>query len=203
MNNVSAVVESEFKVLASQFLSLMQTASNIVKNYNSTNVVTLVTGAASQSTPVTVSTSLTQYQFESGITFCTQLQNFFNGSAVVTADYLGIVENLITGTTPAAAILSNGVESIGSQLQQLGQNVLTYYNGAVIANAAYNQNGLAQTVSAISASTIVPGASHPAADFSSAITMVLQFINLMTNQAVFASNYFNTCIEWTQGPTIG
>src|SRR5271169_1075745 len=198
MNNVSANVESQFKVLSGQFLSLMQQAANIVKVYQSTNAVTLVTGLSTSSTPATVSTALTQYQFESGITFCTQIGNFFNDGSVSSADYLGICENLLNGSTPASSPLSPGVEALGQQLYSLSQNILIYYQGAVIANAAYNQNGLAQCISAINGAQIMPGCNSTGGSFSSAITMALQFINLMTNQSVFASNYFNTCIQWTQ-----
>lgn len=201
MNNVSSVVESQFKTLSSQFLSLMQQSANIYKAYTATDVSTLVGALANNNTPATVSTALNKYQYTAGITFCVQLANFFNGASVTSADYYGISEGLTNGDTPAGSPLSAAVELIGSQLFQLGQNALTFYAGAVIANGAYNQNGLAQTVTALvgtNSGIVVPGCSSSCGDMANAITMVLQFLNLMTNQSVFASNYFNTCIQWTQ-----
>jgi hypothetical protein len=197
MNNVSSVVESQIQSLSKQLLSMMSAASNIAKNYTATNAETLIQGLATSSTPATVSTALDQYQFESGITFCTQIAAFFGNSSVSSADYLGICQNLLSGSTPALSALSPGVENLGNQLYQLAQNVIQYYQNAVIMNAAYNQNGLAQTVSAISSDQVVPGCNTTADSFTAGITMVAQFINLMTNQSVTTGNYLNTASAWT------
>jgi hypothetical protein len=201
MNNVSSVVESQIKALSTNFSNLMNQASQIYKNYNSTNAVTLVTGLGSSTTPATVSTALTQYQFESGITFCAQLGNFFNNASISSADYLGICENLISGNTPASSPLSPGVESLGQQLYTLAQNCITYYQNSLSINKAYNSNGLSQSITGISGfdgSIQIPGSSTSAAEFTSGITLVVQFINLMTNQAVVTGDYFGTITTWTQ-----
>ena len=197
MNNISSVVESQIKTISSQYLNMMSLAANNVKNYTSTNIQSLVTGAASSTTPVTVSTSLTQYQFESGITFFTQVGNFFGNASVTSADYLGICQNLITGTTPASSPLSSGTETLGLALVSLAQSVLNIYSTSVIINSAYNQNGLAQCVSAISSNQVVLGCNTTATQYTAGITMVLQFINLMTNQSVATGNYLNTATSWT------
>jgi hypothetical protein len=198
MNNVSSVVESQIKVLANQFISLMNQSANIVKNYTSTNAESLIGGLATPQTPATVSTALNQYQFEAGITFCTQVGNFFGGTSVTPADYLGICQNLLSGNTPASVALSPGVETLGNEMFSVAQNIVTFYQGAVLTNAAYNQNGLAQTIAAIGSGVVVPGCSTTAGLYTNGITMVVQFLNLLTNQSVFAESYLNVAVQWTQ-----
>lgn len=195
-NLVTLTLEDKFKSFATSMNWIMNEALNIDKSYFSTDASTLVGALPSGTSGASLDTKLTKSQYQNGIGFVEQLNNFFSNSAVTTGDYLTNIEQLIYGNAASPTLLSAATESLANRMVTLASSALTQFNIAKDILNAYNNSGLGVLVSGGSGSTIVYGANHNITQLTQGITLVEQFKKLVNNESVATGLYSANVAIW-------
>lgn len=197
MNNTSLVVETTITSIAGSLKNVRDESGELYKSYFATGSNTLVDGLSTGGTAATVSSKLTKTEFVNGISMLEQLNNFFGNAAVTQADYVASAINLTNGTTAAGAALSSDVENIGDRLRQMGRDLIEIKKMCDSTLKVYSASELSPAVAALSSTTVVFGCSSTKSKMGSGITLLEQFVKLMTNLAVTTGDYSSTVSQWS------
>jgi hypothetical protein len=198
MKNLSLELETELKAFATSLKAVWIEAEDIFKEYFSTDATTLVSALATDGTAATVSTKLTKAVLISGITFVTDLKDFFTNAAVSQTDYLATIQTILYGSASLGSPLSPAVESVGTRLYNLCATCLTLNNKAKALLDIYIDSELSAAVGAISSTTVVFGATSTKSLYTSGITLVEQYKKMLNNESVTTGDYAATLAKWEQ-----
>jgi len=186
----------DIKTIMTGMLWLKEESRGIYNAYWDTDASTLVPALATGTTGATVASKLTKDEFINGITFVEDLDNFFTNSAVTQTDYLGTCNKLQYGSANISTEVSNATENLGTRLQTLGINCISYFRNARDVLAFYTNNELGDLISSLDTQRIVPGSDMTVDDLNSGITLVEQFKKMINNEVVTTSLYEATVAKW-------
>lgn len=197
MNNITKILEAEFKDFAEKLSWIMLEAADIVKANSATDASTLVAALATNATGASLATKLTKAQYQNYIGgYLAQLANFFGGSAVSTGDYMSNVDQVIYGNAATPAYVSDATESIANRLKVHAQASLTQFLKAKYIIDLYNNSELSVIVAGCTGARKVYGADHNVTQLTQGITMVLQYKYLINNEAVGTAAYSANVAVW-------
>lgn len=201
MNTVTTALEASLASDSQQFLSLYREATDIVKAYFSTTATTLIGNVdLPNGDAVTVSSKLTKLKFVQGITFCQQIQNLFGNEVVAgPADYMSNLQQMLNGTTPALAPLSNDVEALGDRLKSMAGTVVEIYKRSKNNISLYNSSELAAALTQLSLSTIIFGCSTSKQRMVDGMNLLSNFVAMLEGSAVTQGDYLSIVSKWTEG----
>lgn len=145
--------------------------------------------------PVSEATKLTKDEMISGVTFVTEMIDFFENSAVSTGDYNSTCQNIIYGDV-VPTFRSSATESFCDRIKVLCQNAIAKDLQGLLTVDLYFDNEIGDIIGVIDSQRFVPGTSVTAADMSSAITLIQNYRNFIGNQAVTTSDYASTVARW-------
>lgn len=199
MNSISQTVEAKLKEIAQSMEDVKAEAVDLYKYYFATSSE-LVNALATANTAATTSAggSLTKGKVLNGITMVEALQNFFGNGAVGAADHMAYAMGLINSSTPAGAVVSGDLENIGARLKSLGGTMIALNKKCLDVKKAYVASELSLAVTALSASTVVPGCATTKTKMVDGIDLVTQFINLLGAQAVSQSDWAASAARWVR-----
>lgn len=196
MNNITAVLEQEFKDFANNLSWVQQEAKDIDSAYFATDANTLVGALATGSTGASFDTKLTKSQYQNAIGFIEQLNAFFGNAAVSTGDYINTIDNIIYGNAATPARVSDAAESLANRLKVLAQACLTHFLKAKYLMDLYNNSELGVLVSGATGARVVFGASMNVTQLTQGITLVEQYKKMINNESVATGLYSANVAIW-------
>lgn len=146
--------------------------------------------------PVTVATKLTKTEVTNGITFCQQLNNFFQNAAVTQSDYNATVQTILYGNDQAVSQISIEVEAVGNRLYLLCQNALELFKLSKEVYTIYWASSIGTIVGSLNSATVFYGIDATASELISALNLAEQYKKLINNEAVSTSDYKATIAKW-------
>lgn len=194
MNNITATLEGSIKQAFVSFTIMRNEAKDLSNLYFKGSVSSDLSALAGTD-PATFNTLLTKDQLINGLTIAEQYDKMFDNVAVATADYLTTVETNTHGNAVATSI-SPAVEAFGDRSTQFCRDLLTQYNRSRKLENIYNASELSAMIGSLSVQTVLYGANMTKDDLTSAITLIQQFQNFMTNVAVTTADYKITLGKW-------
>jgi len=198
MNNVSLDIENATKLWALSAKSLSSKVNDVLSQYFATDAAGLVDGLANVNTPATVSTGLTKGELQNMIGALEQAQKFFTNQVVTQGDYLNSMQDVLHGSHPAAAVLSNNVEDIGQDLKAVASQMIGLAADAKSLVALFNGSGLGAAINAISSTTVVFGASSTASKYLQGIVLLDNFQKYVNNLVVTQGDYLASVLAWAE-----
>jgi hypothetical protein len=198
MNNITSVLQGEFKSFAINLAWVMQEAADIDKAYFATDASTLVGALSSGTSAASLDTKLTKAQYVNYIGFVEQLANFFGNSAVTTGDYLTNIDQVIYGNAATPAKLSDATESIANRMKVHAQACLTHFLKAKYLMDLYSNSELSVIVAGCTGARMVYGADMNVTQLTQGITLVEQFKKMINNESVVTGLYSANVAVWEQ-----
>jgi len=152
--------------------------------------------AASAGTdPVTQATQLTKDQIISILTLAENVRKFFDNVANGTADFQTTIQDVLYGTA-TATFFNNTVESFGNKGVQFARDCSTQFNRARNIENIYNSSELGGAVGGMSAQTIIYGADMTKDQLTSAVTLMQNWQDLLSNVATGTADRKATLGKW-------
>ena len=196
--NISRLLQSKIKELFNTFDLMKNEAIDLDKLYWTEVSTDAGFTAASGTTGVIYDTSvaLTKNEVNSALTLIQQFDKFITNQALTQSDYLATIQSVRYGNDPATAILSQAIESFGIRAKQFCLDALEQYKRCKIINDIYFDSELSLAVTAISSQTIVFGAEYSNSEIVLAITLIQNYISLLSNLVATQGDYGATLAKW-------
>jgi len=203
MQTVTKLLQNNMKTIMNSLKFMEKECKEIYDVYWKTDVNTQIGALVNGTDPATVNTHLTKTEYLGGITYCEDLNDFFQNGAVTTTDYKQSIYRIQYGSAAVLADeLSPATEATGTRIYDLCLNVLEIYKqGKDIINLYYD-NEVGDMITSIDSQRIVPGSEMTKDDLASAITLIEEFIGMLDNEAVTQSLYSSTVSKWERLDTI-
>lgn len=197
MNNVSSNIQSKLKSLATAFVASRNEAKDVERYYFASNASTLVPALATDVSPATMC-GLSKAQFLSGVSTMGIVKSFFGNAAVSTSDWMYATLGLIGGAYPKDSVLSADVEAQGVRMKLLAVELIKQYKLTAEIVEIYSSSELSAAAGAMSAHTVMFGASMTKQHLVDGIVMCQQFLKIFDNAAVTTGDYASTAEKWAQ-----
>lgn len=195
INNITQILQDDIRGLMQSFCWICRECADIYEVYWNTDANTVIAAVEGDATAVTSTTKLTKAEFTNGIVTIENFTKFCNNQSVSTTDHLSHCHNLIYGTaTPTT--LNSLIESIADRMKVVCQAMVDNYNTYLKIDKLYNENEVADIVAVLDAQRVIFGASMTQSDLNSAMTLLSEFKDFMTNAAVTQGNYVSTIAKW-------
>lgn len=196
MNQATLNLETSITGIAQALAFISSEASTLNKYYFDSGASTLVNALATADTPATLASALTKGEVTNGITMIQELVDFFGNASVATGDYQSTADNLINGSNPIGAALSQDVENIGNRLKVIGTNLRSIRNDCEATVKLYNSSELSAVIGSLSSSLIIYGCSTSQSKMISGIVLCQQVVKFLNNEAVTTGDYQSTVSNW-------
>lgn len=196
MEIITQKLQTDIKTAMNSWADMRNEALDLYNLYWKGGVKTDNDALATGTTPATQSTKLVKNDIINTATLVDVYGNsFFDNNAVATADRNQTCQELTHGNaTPT--LVSDRLEEFGDRAKQFAQDCLTQFNRSRDAENLYNSSELSAMIGSISAHTIVYGAEMSKDDLTSAITLMQQWQNSISNAAVTTGDYKVTLGKW-------
>jgi hypothetical protein len=195
MNQITYEIENKIREQLLQMEGILKEAEDIEAAYWDTDANTKV-AAKADTDPVTVTTKLWKTDYLGGITLCGELQKFFNNTAITAADNLQRVNNVLYGHAEAASILSPATEDIGNRLKAMCIDIGNIFDQCLSIVELFYDNQIGTALGSLSSERIVYGATESKSVYTSGISILEQFRNLLKASAVTTADYRATLSNW-------
>lgn len=196
MVGITELLQSDLIGIMNTLKSLQRECKNIYDSYWKTDANTNVSGLSLDTDPAAKTAKLTKKDYTDGITFCQDFNDFFNNTAVTTSDYYQILVKIQYGDADLTTPLSEATESIGDRLKQLALNCLDLYNQVLDTIDMYYDNEIGDILAVIDDDRIVYGSNMTKVELSDALTLLQQYVNMLSNSAVTTGDYSTTIGSW-------
>lgn len=151
------------------------------------------------SVAATFSTSLSKGECVNGVTFISEVVDFFSNDAVTQGDYNATIQSIKYGedefTSPG---LSPACEAYGERLKAFCEEALDLFNRCKEVLDLYNDTEISSALTALSGDSIPWYDNLTVADFTSGITAAEQYKKLINNEAVTTGDYAATVAKWAR-----
>ena len=196
MNNITQVMETEFKGFAGEMAWLMKEAKDIEKAYFASDASATVSGLASGSDAASFDTKLTKTEMQNAIGYIQQVKNFFDNVAVTQGDYYTNIEQVIFGSAASPTKRSDATESIANRIKIFCESSLTNFQKALELKDKYDNSELGVLVGGLTAQRQIYGANMNNQQLTQGITLVEQFKKMINNEVVAQGLYSANVAVW-------
>lgn len=198
MQQITVLLQNNIKTIMTSLASMQRECKSIYDSYWKTMANTTVSGLSTDATPATVTSKFTKKNYIDAITLSESLNNFFQNAAVTTGDYLQTAVTAKYGNAVLGSAIDVPTESIGDRLKQLCLDCIEIYRQSQNVLDLYFDNEVGDIVAVLDAQRIVYGSEMTVSDLSSAMTLLQQFNNFMSNSIVTAGDYNSTISKWNR-----
>ena len=197
MKIVTQELQDDLKVITDKMLLVRNEANDLYNVYWKGTANTDNPGGATAAT-TSSSSRLSGTEVTNAATLVEEVRDFYDNAAVTQADYLASVQGILHGDTPVGTAISSDLEDFGARSYTLAQDLLDLYNKARDAENLYINTEISAAAGAMSAETVMFGASMTKDDLTSIITLLQQFQNMMNNAVVTTGDYKATLAKWSR-----
>lgn len=198
INSVTSIIQNQIIDIVADLAVVQRECIDIYNSYWKTDASTLVPALTNDTDPATVNSKLTKAEYISGITFCEDLNDFFQNGAVTTTDYAQTCYKIKYGNADLATQLSEAVENIGDRVLQICLDAIQLRIDMQNVVDIYFDEEVGDTVSALDGERIIYGSDMVRNDLSNIITLFQQFENMMANSAVTSGDYSAMISKWSK-----
>lgn len=190
-----SIYETKIKAFITKLDWIMLESMDAYKVYWSLVSPDSVYTALSSSAAATVSSKLTKQQLIDAVTFLTNVNAFFAGTAVTQSDYLTTMEKIAYGNNGASAPISVAVEAFGDRSKVALAYLLELFNLSLPLIDIYTDTELTGCVSAVSGSAL-PFSTITKADMVLGAALVSNFKKMINNEVVATADYGASLSAW-------
>jgi|MudIll2142460700_1097286.scaffolds.fasta_scaffold54810_3 hypothetical protein len=198
MQQITVLLQNNIKTVMTSLSNMQRECKSIYDTYWKTMANTTVSGLSTDATPATVTSKLTKKNYIDAITLSENLNKFFQNTLVTTGDYLQTAVNAKYGNAVLGSALDVPTESIGDRLKQLCLDCIEIYRQSQNVLELYFDNEVGDIVAVLDSHRIIYGSEMTVSELSSAITLLQQFNNFMSNSAVTTGDYGATISVWSR-----
>lgn len=203
MNDITKILQNKIINIMTSFEVSMKECKEIYNAYWKTDATTKIVALSTGTDPATQETHLTKDEYIGGITYCENLNNFFQNIAVGTTDYRQIIEKIHYGSAATLATpLSVATEALGTRIYNLALDTIEIYKLSTEIIEIYFDNEVGDAIASLDNQRIVYGSEMTKDDLVLAVVMLQEFNKMIDNQAVTQGDYSATISKWKRLETL-
>ncbi len=195
MINVTKELQKDIKTTIQSFEKMFNEAQDLENLYWKGSVSTDLAAVSLGTDPATQDTRLTKDQVISILTFCENTRKFFDNVAFGVADYMTTAQNSLYGNATATLVTQN-IEAFSNRGVQFCRDSVTQFNRARDIENIYNSSELSAMIGSISTQTIVYGSDMTKDQLTSAVTLMQNWQDFLSNVATGTADRKVTLGKW-------
>lgn len=193
---ITQKLQTDIKTATDEWERLRHEALDLYNLYWKTDVNTTISALATGTTPASQQSKLTKQDAINAATLVEDMgTKFFDNVAVTTRDRQADCQKLANGKA-VPTLIDDQVEEFCNRAATLGQDCIDQFKRSDATEDLYNSSEVSGAVSGMSAHTIVFGSEMTKDDLTSAIVLMQQWQNFISNAAVTTGDYKATLVKW-------